>query len=288
MTKILLLILVSLAWSGKPVFLWKISDANSSIYLLGSAHMATEEFYPMPKVVEDAFAKSSELALEINSEDSLIAAQVQALMMKHAFYPKGDRLDLHVPNSLLDRMDSICRDWKILSGSFYGMKPWMTSITLGLVALQRLGMNTELGIDKHFATRAMQRNMKILSLEKAEEQLSIFYEMPDSLQYELLDYTLKDIGQATSMMDSLQKAWLDGDTLAMEHIAMREFEDPKYLPLKKRLYEDRNYKMAQQLSLWLKKDRKVFVVVGSAHTVGKDGIPQILRKNGYTAVQLSR
>lgn len=250
--------------------------------------MATAAFYPMPKVVEDAFAISTELALEINSEDSLIAAEVQALMMKHALYPKGDRLDLHVPNSLLDRMDSICRDWKIPSATFYSMKPWTTSVTLGLLALQRLGMDAELGIDKHFATRATQKKMKILSLEKAEEQLSIFYEMPDTLQYELLDYTLRDIGQATFMIDSLQKAWLDGDTLAMEQLSMRDFEDPKYLPLKKRLYEDRNHKMAQHLSQWLKEDRKVFVVIGSAHTIGKEGVPQILRKKGYTAVQLSR
>ena len=38
--------------SGKPL-LWEVKSSSSSVYVLGSMHVATPDFYPLAKPVED-------------------------------------------------------------------------------------------------------------------------------------------------------------------------------------------------------------------------------------------
>ena len=46
--------------------MWKVSSNTATVYLLGSMHMATPEMFPLPREVEEAFAKSDTLVVEVN------------------------------------------------------------------------------------------------------------------------------------------------------------------------------------------------------------------------------
>ena len=46
-------------------FLWKVSDENSSVWVLGSIHLADSTLYPLAPVIDSAFAHAEELAVEI-------------------------------------------------------------------------------------------------------------------------------------------------------------------------------------------------------------------------------
>src|SRR5258708_34859742 len=52
--------------SGAPCqpTLWKLSSADSVVYLLGSIHLGLPEMYPLPQAIEAAFAASSVLLVE--------------------------------------------------------------------------------------------------------------------------------------------------------------------------------------------------------------------------------
>ena len=50
--------------------LWKISDNNSSVWILGSIHYADSSFYPLSKVIEQAFQESETLAVEMDISDT--------------------------------------------------------------------------------------------------------------------------------------------------------------------------------------------------------------------------
>ena len=64
------------AWAQPPVpLLWKVSDADNSVYLLGSMHLLTEADYPLAPVVDAAFADSAQLVFEV-SPDHLDPARV--------------------------------------------------------------------------------------------------------------------------------------------------------------------------------------------------------------------
>ncbi len=44
---------------------------------------------------------------------------------------------------------------------------------------------------------------------------------------------------------------------------------------------ERNRQMAEKIEEYIHSNKTIFVVVGAAHVVGKDGILQILRRKGY-------
>lgn len=267
-------------------FLWKVSDANSHVWLLGSIHMATSEIYPLAPIIDSAFQNSSDLVIELDSQDPNMQTIVQDLIKKHGYYPKGNRLDLNIKEKTLDRLDSLCRAWGIPSANFYGLKPWLVSISLGVIALQKVGMDKSLGIDLYFQNKASERKMPVHSLETADEQLSIFYDLPDVQANYLLEYTLSDIGTTINSMDSLQIAWIQGDTVAIEKFTLKEFSQKEFTSLYKKLFTDRNIKMANKVKQWLAEDKTAFVVVGSGHLVGKEGVPRLLSKK-YTVQQQS-
>ena len=45
--------------------LWKVSDADNSVYLLGSFHALKPDDYPLPATVQAAFADAERLAFEV-------------------------------------------------------------------------------------------------------------------------------------------------------------------------------------------------------------------------------
>ena len=53
---------------GKPVFAWKVTNpkTNQIAYLVGSIYLGKEEFYPLPAVIEKAFAASDALVVEVD------------------------------------------------------------------------------------------------------------------------------------------------------------------------------------------------------------------------------
>ena len=52
---------------GKPTFAWKVTDPKTKkkAYLVGCIHLGKESDYPLPDVIEKAFAESDALAVEV-------------------------------------------------------------------------------------------------------------------------------------------------------------------------------------------------------------------------------
>ena len=62
-------------------FFWKVSDSNSSVWLLGSIHFADSSFYPLDSVIENAFVNAEELAVEIDVSDDSVSSEIASESM---------------------------------------------------------------------------------------------------------------------------------------------------------------------------------------------------------------
>src|ERR1017187_3778586 len=80
---------------GAPVLMWKVSSASNSAYLLGSVHLGDKSFYPLPSVIENAFAASSVLIVEVDTR-KINPLEAQQLMAASGTYPSGDDLSKHI------------------------------------------------------------------------------------------------------------------------------------------------------------------------------------------------
>ena len=274
---------------------WKASDSNSTVYLLGSLHFADSTFYPMDSVIENAFDRSEELAVEIDISDDSVSREISQMMEQYGFLPDSVMLDSVVPASVSASLDSLCLAWKLPLGSFSRYRPMSAGMTVTAVGIMRLGYDANLGIDLHFLKRARDAGKNIISLETVEEQAFVLTggDGSDSLGIFYLETILRENSFLDSATRGMMRAWKTGnDSLFCVYMNLDTAQlSPADSLFKKeineRIYYSRNRKMAESIADFLANDRNVFVVVGAAHLAGNHAnILDILRRKGFTVEQL--
>ena len=274
-------------------FLWKVSDNDSYVWILGSIHFADSSFYPLSPYINAAFDESEELAVEINIADDSVAASVTANSLEKGLLPQGRRLNEVLPVALWNSTDSLCTVWNFPSMALMNMRPWLAAMTLSSIAIQRSGINPEYGIDAVFLDSAALRGMPIVGLETAEEQVGALADTSegDTLGIYYLENTLKEISNLDSMVTQMSRAWKTGDDSLMVQVLQSEKLDPEKATARdslmeaesdRRVYKERNKKMAAGIAQFLAENRKVFVVVGTAHLVlDQENVIELLRSRGF-------
>ena len=279
---------------GRKHFLWKVSDENSSVYLLGSIHFADSSFYPLDSVIVNAFDRSDELAVELDISDSSVIQESVRLSSELGSLKDGKTMDMVLPEDVLNSLDSLCLSWYIPSDFFYGYNPWAAAMTLSAIALQRTKFDARLGIDLFFLTSAHEKK-QIISLENVEEQVSVFtgVGIPDSIGIFYLKNLIQEIAMLDSSITLFRRAWKTGnDSLfqAAMNLSTKKLDHSDSLLLEvvnENVYYSRNRKMSESVEKFLAENRSVFVVVGAAHLIGeKENVIEILRRKGLTVEQL--
>lgn len=83
------------------------------------------------------------------------------------------------------------------------------------------------------------------------------------------------------------RAWRTGDVKAMESLVTQTLNEyPEIRPIYDMLFYRRNRDMTARIEQFLQSRDTVFVVVGAAHLVGKEGIIELLKKKGYKTEQM--
>lgn len=262
-------------------FLWKVSQGENSIYLLGSIHYLRKEHFPLRPSILDALDQSKRLVLEIDL-DSLSPATTQRVTLEKALYGDGTTLAQNIdPDTYrlaAERAAQLGLDIKVLSP----MKPWFVALTMTAFKLRQLGLDAALGVDRQLAERAKRSGKPINGLETFEFQLDIFDRLSKREQEMMLRETVAELERLDHNIARIVQAWLDGDGAALEKLmlaGMREYPD-----LYQRLIVERNRR-------WLPEIEKIIaaggamVVVGAGHLVGQDGVIELLKSRGYTLEQ---
>ena len=281
--------------AGRKHLFWKVSDSNSTVYLMGSLHFADSSFYPLDSVIENAFDRSEELAVEIDLSDDSISQQMSLMSEQYGFFHDGRSLDSVIPASVSTSLDSLCLAWKLPLGSFARYKPIPAGMTVTAVGIMRLGYDAKLGIDVHFLKRARDAGKNIISLETVEEQVYALTgdDDSDSLGIFYLKTILRENPSLDSATRGMMRAWKTGDdslfcvNMNLDTAQLSPADSLLKKEFNERIYYSRNRKMAESIADFLAKDRNVFVVVGAAHLAGNhENVIDILRRKGFMVEQL--
>ena len=272
---------------------WKISDSNSSVYLLGSVHFADSTFYPLDSAITNAFDRSDELAVELDMTDTAVFMEIARQTELRGKLKEGQSLAQVLPQDVKKQLDSICASWYLAPEVLYGYKPWSAAMTLSSLAIMRLGFDPNLGIDFFFLHAAQESKKKVVSLESAEDQIAVLVGegLPDSLGIYYLRSTIGEMQVMDSSITLMMGAWIKGDDSLFREAMYMEPEGSATDSLLDAQIEDlvyiaRNKTMADSVAAFLAQDRKVFVVVGAAHMAGKgDNVLKLLRDKGFTVEQ---
>lgn len=269
----------------KKCFLWEVSPATSTVYILGSIHFAKEDFYPLDETIEQVFDKSDILVVEINVTEA-DQFKTQELLNKIGLYFGGETLEKHLSKETLKLLKLRLNKLGISIEQVNKYKPWSLALNLVTLEFQRLGFSPQYGIDVYFLKKA-KGSKKILELETFDYQINLLNNFSDYEQDLFLLETLVGFDNFESEIDKVIDAWSSGDAEIMEGILTKSLiECPQLLSIYEKFLYERNRNMVSKIEKFLKTGENYFIVVGAAHLIGKNGIIQLLKQKGYVVKQL--
>jgi uncharacterized protein YbaP (TraB family) len=160
------------------------------------------------------------------------------------------------------------------------MRPWYAARELQDAMSGKLHAKAEEGVDFKVYGMADKRGVHdIRALETAEVQISkLKGNATTKNELEILKVAMKEAAtRPVFPAKKLLDAWEAGDTNALADIinASQSVEE------RQAILDDRNKDWVPKIEKMLKEKRTFFITVGAAHLVGPDGVPSLLRQDGY-------
>jgi uncharacterized protein YbaP (TraB family) len=276
----LLLAATSTLSAQQRLLLWEASGDNGKAYLFGSVHTAKPDMYPLNPAIEEAYASSDSLVVEVNMN----AIDQQALSQKTMSLGvnfDGTTLADELPAEDLATLKAFCEQRNLPFAALNIMKPWFAAMTLAIMEYKRLGYDFEIGIDRHFLKKAAESGKTVEQLETAESQLEMLAGFSPELQRKFVVYSIRDLQNVNDKVDGLMRAWKDGDVQTLEKLMldMGQADSNELQPVYDAMITNRNYAMEEKIAAMIEDGGTHFVVVGAGHLVGDEGIVNLLSKD---------
>ena len=269
--------------SSKKHCLWKVSYGTNAVYLLGSVHLLKQDDYMLDWNIEKAYENSSRLLFEVDF-DTIDEQKIQQVSITKGTHTDKKTLKDDLSAQTFEIARKRLSDIGLDIEQFKTLKPWLLATTLSVVELQRLGYDPKQGIDIYFYKKARKDGKRVDSLETAEYQLSVFSDLPVSVQDAMLLQTLSELQDIENQIPVIIKTWKSGDAEALVKVLLNSFQE--FPGIYKTLLVDRNKKWLPRIQALMDLKENSMVVVGAAHLIGADGIIASLKQKGYRIEQL--
>ncbi len=262
--------------------LWKVQGKQATVYLLGSVHALQEKDYPLPSVIETAFTNSRIVAFETDIGE-LESPALGMKMLSKSQLPEGQTLENVLSPEIYKDFMKHAEDSGTPSMMVERMKPAMAAMTLEIFELLKMGMNPQYGVDKHFYPLAQSAGKEILPLETVDFQLDLVTGFSKEEGELLMKSTLKEIDNIKKDLGELIKAWREGDADKLQKLMNDAMADSPLIY--KRLLTDRNHNWVPKIEQLVRGDKNAIIIVGAGHLVGKEGVVELLKKDGLKVTQ---
>lgn len=274
--------------NGKGL-LWKIEAKGAApSFLLGTMHVTDPRVLAMPAGASDAFSGAATVIVE---SDEIIDERKAsaAIMMRPDLTMFADNKTI---NDFLEpedraRLEAGLKARGIPLPLVSRMKPWMIASFVALPACEftRKAAGASF-LDKKLAEDAISEGKTLKGLETLIEQLSAMDSLPVEWHLRALIDTLALGKTIDDVLATMTDLYLEGDTgmiMPMMKAVSAEVApgDLGYADFEQRIIIERNRTMAERAEPILK-GGNAFMAVGALHLPGKDGLIELLRKQGFT------
>ena len=192
------------ACAGAPAgLLWSIHTAAGATFLFPSIHAGHPLQYPLPARVEEAFAASTRVVVEVDVRSPENAGALAEAGARAA--SKGEQ-----PTALQrERAETWLAGLGLSFAPFAGQPAWLVAVGLELLQWQMLGYLPQFGVDQYFLGRAGDRT--IVQLESASEQIATL----ERIGGQGLDHTLLSLDGMPEQIRTAYAAWYCGAKAAI-------------------------------------------------------------------------
>lgn len=260
--------------------MWKVSDADNAVYLLGSFHLLRTDDYPLSNDVEQVYVDADKVVFEVPPAD-LADPDTAVKMQAIAGFGDERKLSTVLPADVRDKLGRMLGGERVAQLDAY--EPWFISLSLLIGVSQQIGLDSTQGLDQHLMKRAAAEAKPTAGLETIDQQLKALDSTPIDEQIAGLRDFLDNPTEVPQMLRDMHEAWRTADIDRLTALAVDEMR--RKTPETYRLINlDRNDAWVPQLRQMLDgaSEGDTLVVVGAMHLLGDDGVVEKLRAQGYT------
>jgi len=286
MKMMLVLLILSLLMSVPALCetsVWIAKTDSSITYIGGTIHMLRGSDRPFPPEFDRAYDASDMIIFETDLA-VLQSPEIQQELLAKAVYSDGRTLDKVLSAEAYKKLEEYCTENGIPLAMINQYKPWAIVMTIIGMELQKMGANQE-GIDLYYYGKASEDEKSMGGLEAVDEQVEILTSMGDGNESAFIVYNIDHMEKMEEMFDSLITAWRSGDEAILSDAFLEEAKK-EFPKLFKTLFTDRNMSWLPKIEEYLLTPETEFVLVGTAHLVGEEGIITQLEKLGYEVEKL--
>jgi uncharacterized protein YbaP (TraB family) len=256
--------------------LWRVTNARSPFYLLGSVHALQRTDYEKAPAVEEAVKQCQMILFEVDpKEDQTFAKKLG----EAARLPRGQQIRGKISPKTYNYLRKITvngmAEWQHLY-------PWAIAMLLDYPALR--GVSSIYGVDNHIAEMARRHSKRTGGIETVDEHVRVLSDMHMIEGEVYLLQALVHAAEASPQFRSDVAAWKSGDTNRLYAMHVKRMKEAPTVYW--RLLDQRNAKWIPRLEAAIKSGTPTLVVAGALHFSGPRSVIALLQKRGYKIEQL--
>ncbi len=217
------------------------------------------------------------MALEIDMSDP----SMQMKMMQLSSMKDGTTLDKLLDAESYRKLDTMLQQSIGASVAFMnGFKPFVVSSML----IGRLIEGQPASFEGVLVQQAQKAEMPVMGLETLEDQMAIFDRIPYAQQAEDLKEMINEEEKIKKMYAEMIRMYRAEEMEALYAMIVKEIGDESQID---ELLDSRNKKWISIIDK-TSSEKAVFYAVGAGHLAGKNGVINLLRKEGFSVTPVMK
>lgn len=257
---------------------WKISDGDHTLYFGGTIHLLRANDYPLPAEFDTAYAKADYVVFETDLSPSQ-SLSLQRRLAQKMVMPAGQTLSERLDTKTYAELKDYLRAHHLPLAQFERLEPWAVMLMLTHFKLSEIGIDQN-GVDSHFSKRSHDDGKPQRFLETADDQIDIITSIGDGEENQMILQTLDDMKELKELMAWMLMDWRNGtmESLEKELVLRMKTQSPK---MYHHILQSRNEAWMPKLIEMVEGKEVGFVLVGTMHLLGPDGVLERFRARGY-------
>lgn len=264
--------------------IWKIADADTTIYLFGTIHVLPPGFRWRSAGLERVIAQSDTLLLESLETDPTKGDLLLGAPTRGA--PKLAPLVDRVSPERRQLLIAFQRTLPVEAAQLMdGMPTWVAAMAIDLVRDLRSGEELAPGADDWLEAHFRAAGKRVEAIEDPSKVVKEVNAIPEAEQRRMLDTALLAEPRTLAQLRQPAHAWAKGD-MGPQSAVLVGFGVDGSPALQVPLITRRNAQWAARLAKRLRRPGTVLFAAGAGHFVGKDSVIELLEKHGLKVTRV--
>lgn len=254
--------------------LWRVSDSDTTIWLLGTIHVLPANVHWQTPAIRDAIDHADVLVMELPDDPAFTQRAFQANSDGRTLPPIADRIAPGRRPALAAALAAGGLD----AADVDSKKSWAAAFIIAGAPNAARGITRENGVEATLSAAFVARHRPSGGLETAIDQFGVFNDLSEAAQRVLLDRAIDSATGGSADYQATLAAWAAGDERRIAATI-----DPAFRAapeIEAQVVKARNTNWAGKITARMAKPGRVLVAVGVGHLVGADSLPAMLRARG--------